>query len=223
MTTSDQALSSALSWYGTLNFTVDCNSENIPARIVMNDCELIFALADGSTPPRHAGFLEVSISGVGPSATLAIGSTNISVLFSSQHDFERTRRVVGVRQDLTADPGLRLGRPTDVAYGQAAPEASARPSFGGYVPGPSGFGRSAIEQYRQWMGWVRVTSMALLIVAWLNLAVGIIFAFYLIANHAALSGLLTLLIAAAAAAMPLCLASLARMTLFRYESRDDAR
>lgn len=212
----DSVLSDILAPTGRTNFSQDCTVDGGAARLAMNEREVLLAVAGGDRGVLRAEFAQAAIDGDGLARQVRLGTDITVVSFDSDHSAQRVARVLGVRTEGANRSGDRGSGPYGSGLGAGPPAPTAA-----YRTGNAGTHASPSRLYRQWMEYTLLTSTLLLVVAWLDLVGGVILTFVLLANGSGAAGLLWLLVTAAGCAMPLCLASLARMIVFRWRAQDE--
>lgn len=205
----DARLDEILSAHGRMNFSQNCTVSGHAARLTMDDRSVFLATIERSGSPTSAAFLDVHVSGSGPTRTITIGAP-YDVTFDSEASCERFVRVLGVRQDVVA--------PRQPATQGSTPAQARSASTGG-----SARAASPAARYKDWCEYALLASTFLLLVAWLDLVVGAIFAVVLFFGGSPLAGLIWLVVAAAGFALPACLGSATRMIVYRFQMEDAAR
>jgi hypothetical protein len=207
----DARLDEILSAHGRMNFSQNCTVSDHAARLTMDDKSVFLATVDNSGSVASAAFLEVQVSGSGTTRTITVGAPH-DVTFDSEASCERFLRVLGVRQDVLAPrPAASLAdKPGQARSGSTGGGGSARAA-------------TPAVRYKDWCEYALLASTFLLLVAWLDLVIGAIFAVVLFFGGSPLAGLIWLLVAAAGFSLPACVGSATRMIVYRFQMEDAAR
>jgi hypothetical protein len=207
----DARLDEILSAHGRMNFSQNCTVSGHAARLTMDDRTVFLATVENSGSVASAAFLDVQVSGSGTTRTITVGAP-YDVTFDSEASCARFLRVLRVRQDVvTPHQAATLARmPGQARSASTGGRGSARAA-------------SPAARYKDWCDYALFASAFLLLVAWLDLVVGAIFAVVLFFGGSPLAALIWLLAAAAGFSLPVCLGSATRMIVYRFQMEDAAR
>jgi hypothetical protein len=205
----DARLDEILSAHGRMNFSQNCTVSGHAGRLTMDDRSVFLATVENSGSVASAAFLDVQVSGSGTTRTITLGAP-YDVTFVSEASCQRFLRVLGVRQDVVAP------RPAAAPESEAVQAWSASTGGSAHATGPA-------ARYKDWCDYALFASTFLLVVAWLDLVVGAIFAVVLFFGGSPLAALIWLVVAAAGFALPVCLGSATRMIVYRFQMEDAAR
>lgn len=214
MTDPADRINALLADHGRMNFSQDCRSSDLPARITMDDANVYIATGAGSGAVVAMPFNDAQVEGDGLSRIIKHRKDEraVEVAFADKAELDRFLRVLRVRQEGTlVQPAAQRPDP-----GAASP-ARRRQSLGA-----AGATIDLHRQYRIWLDWALLASTLLLIVAWVDLVAAGIATVALLIKGDGLAALVWLFVAVGGFATPFCVAALTRVVAYRFRLQDQA-